>query len=614
LWQTEFVPKTSLALLLWAAGAGAATQPWSPGDVWNWRAPDDPRIGPDGQSVAYLERWNDRASDAACSNLWLVSTAGKAPKRLTDGPWRDHSPRWSPDSKRVAWISGRGGIRVLEVRTGQETAIAPADPAPLSLAWSADGRWIAFTAVAPAQAVAPAWAPPAILPWLWPRPPNRTGIFVVSSGGGAARSISGPDFDAAGEPAWMPDGKSLLSAAADGEIYALDAASGSARRLTQDTGRSQTPTPSPDGAKIAWLATDSRPSSYSVRKLYVMNADGSRSRQLAGALDRDPAHPQWSSDSRTVYFTAADAGSTQVYAARADGAVRQVTHATERLRGFSLADNGRAVTVSGNRVVSFTVDLPPVPVVLAAPAAQLQAARDTGVVEEVDFPSGGRSVQGWILKPPGFDPAQKYPLLLDIQDAPRRMVGQDFTLRTQVYATHGWVVLHANPRGTPGYGEQFGRLLPSRYPGDDTDDLLAAVDFVVAKGYIDPRRVAVSGGVLAAWLMGHSDRFAAAVARRTIVDFALDADRAAAWMGAMPWEDPEQYMKHSPIYFAHNWKTPTLVVAGDPDPQADEFYQALQQRKVNAAMVRIPGAGKPSARVMEIETILAWLQGHAGKR
>jgi len=636
--ETEFVAKTSLALLLYAAGAWAA-QPWSPGDLWNWRTAADPRISPDGRQVVYLERWNDRPTGAACANLWLVPTAGGPPLRLTEGPWRDRSPRWSPDSTRIAWISGRGGVHVLQLQPRQEVTLvagdaaislatpvswgpdrlsdlpstlapatpAPLAPAPLALAWSADGKWIAFTAVTPSLSPAPSWAPPEILPWLWPRPAAHTAVFAVPSGGGSARPIAGPDFDASGEPVWMPDGQSIVTAASDGELYAIRIADATARRLTQDTGRNANPVASPDGARVAWLATDSHPSSYSIRKLCVMNADGSRAKVLAGALDRDPAHPQWSSDSRTVYFTADDSGSTHVFAARADGTVRQVTRAVERLHGFSLADNGRAVTVRSGEVVTFTVDLPPVPAVLAAPAAPLLAERSTGAVEEIDFPSGGRTIQAWIVKPPGFDATKKYPLLVDIQDAPRRMVGPEFSLRAQIFAARGWLVLRVNSRGTPGYGEEFGRLLPSRFPGDDADDLLAAVDFVAAKGNADPQRLAVSGGLLAAWILGHSHRFAAVVARRVIVDFALDP-RAAAWMGALPWEDPEQYHTHSPLYFAQNWKTPTLVLAGDPDPQADEFYSALQQRKVNSAMVRIPAADTPAARILELETILAWLE------
>jgi acylaminoacyl-peptidase len=260
-------------------------------------------------------------------------------------------------------------------------------------------------------------------------------------------------------------------------------------------------------------------------------------------------------------------------------------------------------------VVAFPVDMPPpTAVVLAAPMAKLLGERERAAGEEIRVPSAGKSIQGWVIKPPNFDAARKYPLLLDIADAPRRMFGPEFSLRAQIFAARGWIVLRVNPRGAPGYGEEFGRLLPTRYPGDDADDLLAAVDFVVAKGYIDRKRLAVSGGLVAAWILGHSDRFAAVVTRRPIVDFTSIADRAAPWMGAMPWDDPQQYVGRSPIYSAQNWKTPTLVLAGGSDPQSDELYLALQQRKVDSVMVRIPDGSKPSARVLELETTLAWLK------
>ncbi len=552
--------------------------------------PSDPRISPDARRVVYLEEWNDRASDSACANLWLVSIADKQPRRVTDGAWRDRSPRWSPDSTRIAWISGRGGIHVLMVDSGQEGAI---EASPLALAWSHDGQSIAYTA----------------------RMGTHTAVFVVPASGGPVKTVTGADFDAVGEPAWMRDGKSLVISAADGQIYSIRIADGVAHRLTNDTYRNESPLPSPDGTKIAWMATDSALHSYSIRRMHVMNVDGSHEKLLAGALDRDPVDPHWSSDSRTVYFLADDAGSTQVLAARNDSSIRPVTKGVERLSGLTLADNGHAamVRVTGQsvEVVTFTADVPPANVAaLAAPMAKLLAGRETSAAEEVHFPSAGKSIQGWVIKPPQFDAAKKYPLLLDFDDDPRRMAGPDLTLRAQIFAARGWVVLQVNPRGTPGYGEEFGRLLPTRYPGDDADDLVAAVDFVAAKGYVDPARIAVRGGLLAAWLLGHTDRFSAVVARRPIVDFTLEARRAAPWMGGMPWDDPDQYVRHSPIYFAQNWKTPTLLLAGSPDPQSDEFYFALQNRKVNSTMVRMADWDKPSAQVQEMETTLAWLEAH----
>ena len=237
---------------------------------------------------------------------------------------------------------------------------------------------------------------------------------------------------------------------------------------------------------------------------------------------------------------------------------------------------------------------PPSRSVLAAANAGLLAERDLGAIEEIQYPSGGKTIQGWIVKPPAFDAAKKYPLLVDIDDAPRRMCGVDFRLRAQIFAARGFVVLCANPRGTPGYGEEFGNLIRSRFPGDDFDDIMRGVDYLISKGTIDPARLSISGGLLAAWAIGHTDRFHAAVVRHAIADWLTDVAhapdglyRAAAWMGAMPWDDPDQYVKHSPIYFAGNFRTPTLVLASDPDPGAEELFFALQARKVDSALVRL---------------------------
>jgi acylaminoacyl-peptidase len=192
------------------------------------------------------------------------------------------------------------------------------------------------------------------------------------------------------------------------------------------------------------------------------------------------------------------------------------------------------------------------------------------------------------------------------------MYGTEFQFRAQIFAARGYVVLCANPRGTPGYGETFGELLHTRFPGDDADDLLHGVDFVVSKGYIDDKRIAVAGGLVAAWLIGHTDRFSAAVTTRPTVDWTADvllspdgALRAKNWMGGWPWEDPDQYLKHSPVFFAPNFKTPTLVLAGDRDLESEELFAALRLRNVKTEMARL--GDKPSERVMALEATLAWL-------
>jgi len=594
-----------------AAAAFGERPPLVPEDVWAWRSAGDPRIAAGGDWVAYVESWNDRPGDAEFSNLWVVSSNGKTRRQLTQGNWGDRSPRWSPDGARIAWLSDRSGrpqVWVRKLESGPETQVTNAGRAPLSLAWSPDGESIALTALVPSKMDPPAWAPPAIVPRLRSLRQGYVHLFVVPASGGAARQISSGDFDDTGEPAWMADGRSILAARDDGEIYSIRISDGSAKQLTRQGGRNEHPAPSSDGSKIAWLATDGQApaagshQSYAVRKVWVMNADGSRARVLTGSLDRDAAEPQWSPDSRTVYFLADDRGSTHVYAARDDGTVRQATSAAERLRGFSLAANGRAVAVrstasEAGAVYTFTVDRVSQPAVLAAPNEHLLAEREIAPAEEIDYLSDGNTIQAWVVKPPAFDATKKYPLLLDVGDDRREMYGVDFNLRAQIFAARGLVVLCVNPRGTPGYGEVFGNLLRTRDPGDAFDDLMRGVEFVASKGWIDTNRLAVAGGLVAAWAIGHTDRFRAAVVER------LSVDRVGP-----RWEDPDRYVKHSPIFFARDFQTPTLVLAGDPDPESDELYLALQWRKVDSALVRMGPAEKPGERVLELETISSWLR------
>jgi acylaminoacyl-peptidase len=597
-----------VAILLFAMALGAFGQrpPFTLDDLWTWRTPSDPRIRPDGRLLVYTERYQEKASETERSNLWIASTDGRERRPFTEGAWRDSSPRWSPGGERLAWISDRGGkarLRVRRLDAAPEIQIE-VDGAPLAFAWSADGLQLAVIARPAAPPEPPSWAPPSILPRLR-RPVTPPQVFVVPAAGGPVRQVSRSAAGCVGEPAWALDAKSVI-AVCDGAIVSLRLDGAAAAPLTKDPGLYESPVLSPDGGRIAFLFTERKPQTYTLRKLWVMNADGTRARPLSGSLDRDAASPQWSSESRTVYFIADDRGATHVYAARNDGTVRQVTDKPERLTGFSLADTGRAVSVrsaatDGGSVYSFTVDVPTQPVTLAEPNARLLAEREIAAVEELAYDSDGQRVQAWLVKPPGFDPARKYPMLLDVADDPRRMYGVGFSLRAQIVAARGFVVLRANPRGSPGYGEQFGHLLRTRYPGDDFDDLMRGVDAAIAKGFIDAGRVSIAGGLVAAWALGHTTRFHRAVARRPIVDWAVDLSRAAP-MGAMPWEDPEQYVKRSPLFSAGNFQTPTLILAPEHDAQADQLYRALAARKVPAEFVRWEGD-----LAVDLEATLAWL-------
>jgi dipeptidyl aminopeptidase/acylaminoacyl peptidase len=433
--------------------------------------------------------------------------------------------------------------------------------------------------------------------------------------GGAARALSA-GAEVRGAPSWTPDGQRIVIARPEG-VDAISVADGSVRTLVKTPARYRAALVSPDGEKIAYLAAGARPQSYAINRLYVMNADGSRGRLLAGQLDRDVSDPQWSSDSRTVYFVAEDRGFSHVYAARNEGTARQVTKGAERFRGLSLADDGRAATVRSTanelgEAYTLTVDSVTQPVTLSPANQRLEAEREIGAVEEIAFPSGAYTIQGWLVKPPGFDAGRKYPLLLDIADDPRRMVGPELNLRAQIFAARGYVVLLANPRGAPGYGEEFGNLLRTRYPGDDFDDLLRGVEFAAGRPYVDGSRLFAAGGLVAAWALGHTDRFRAVAVRRPVAHWvtgvALAPDgmlRASDWMGAMPWDDPEQYTRRSPITYAGNFKTPALVLAGEADAGSEELLFALQARNVDSALVRI-GDSSPADLEAEFAAVLAW--------
>ena len=244
---------------------------------------------------------------------------------------------------------------------------------------------------------------------------------------------------------------------------------------------------------------------------------------------------------------------------------------------------------------------------IAAPMAKLLAERESSAAEEIHLPSAGKSIQGWLIRPPHFDAARKYPLLLDIADDPRRMYGPDLSLDAQVFAARGWVVLHVNPRGAPGTAKSLDACSPRAIRATMPTICWLPLTSSLVRAASTQADIAVRGGLVAAWLLGHSDRFAAVVARRPIVDFTLLAERAAPFLGALPWDDPDAYVKHSPIYFAQNWKTPTLVLAGNADAQSEEFYHALQVERSTPRWCGFPIGISPRRKSSNGDYV-AWLK------
>jgi acylaminoacyl-peptidase len=251
------------------------------------------------------------------------------------------------------------------------------------------------------------------------------------------------------------------------------------------------------------------------------------------------------------------------------------------------------------------------------------------MVEEINWQStaGGLDVQGWIVTPPDFDASKKYPLILEIHGGPFTAYGPSFSVENQLYAAAGYVVLYTNPRGSTSYGDSFANEIHYNYPGQDYDDLISGVDAVIARGYIDEEQLFVTGGsgggVLSAWIIGNTDRFAAAVVAKPVINWISeslysDIHRTVPgyWFEKYAWEDPDEYWRRSPLSLVGNVNTPTMLLTGEADnrtpmPESEQYYQALKLRKIDSALVRVPEAShgiasRPSNQIAKVDNILAW--------
>ncbi len=643
-------------------------------DIFELENINDPKISPDGTQVVYRRDAKDIMTDGTRSQLWIVNYDGTNNRPLTDGLKNDYHPRWSPDGKQLVYTSNRNGRPQLFLRwmdSGIENQLTHLTSTPSNVKWSPDGKSLAFTMSVAAKASSlkvklpkkPAGAEwvdtPIFIDKLKYRSdgagyvkPAFTHIFVLPVEGGYARQLTTGDYNHSGQFSWSADGASILFSAnrhpnaefepANSEIHEVNIASGAIKPITDRLGPDSNPTVSPDGKWIAYTGHDEKYLGYQVSRLYVMERNGKNSKLLSGKLDRDVANIHWSNDSKGLYFQYDDEGHTKIAWMDMKG---KITDLANEVGGLSLGRpyGGGTFSVSKNGRYAFTLTAPDHPADLAV-GQQGQASRrltavnedllshkTLGEVEEIWYISSfdQQKVQGWICKPPNFDPSKKYPLLLEIHGGPFSNYGWRFSAEVQLYAAAGYVVLYTNPRGSTSYGSDFGNLIHHNYPGQDYDDLISGVDEVIKKGYIDEDQLYVTGGsgggVLTAWIVGNTDRFRAAVVAKPVINwtsFSLTADGYPFfyryWFENPPWEDPDAYWARSPLSLVGNVTTPTMVMTGEadyrtPSAEAEQYFQALQLREVETAMVRVPEAphyiaGRPSNLIAKAGNIVAWFE------
>ena len=606
----------------------------------DWEDVQSPQLSPDGTQIVFGRRWVDKMNDRWESSIWIMNADGTHQRSLAQGS----NVQWSPDGKRIAYVAkGEPTGQQIFVRwmdaEGATTQISHLTEAPSNLEWSPDGKTIAFTMNVPARdnslrikmPEAPKgakWveAPKVITRLNYRR--DRIGytdasyshVFVIPADGGTARQITTGEWNHTA-PSFSGDGKWIAFASyrepngedafRRSEIYVANIETGEIKPLTHRSGTNGSPIYSPDGKMIAFMAADSVDhSAWAETKLWMMNADGSNAHPISGSLDRPISGVTWAPDNSGVYFNVESEGSKNLYFATPGGQFRPVSSGKQVLTVTSVGKNGLAVgvrttPVKPNDVVTFTVPKTGTASSfnqLTAVNEDVLAGKELAQTEEIWYTSkDGLRIQGWVVKPAGFDPSKKYPLILEIHGGPQSMYNVGFNFARQDHAANGYVILYTNPRGSTGYGEKFTNEIKNAYPGKDFDDLMAGVDTVVGRGYVDTKNMFVygcsGGGVLTSWTVGHTDRFAAAAALCPVIDwisFVGETDGAGWYQNFEKpfWEDPSEYLRRSPIMYVGNVKTPTLLMTGvldlrTPIPQIEEFYRALKMHGTPTMMIRM---------------------------
>jgi acylaminoacyl-peptidase len=677
------LPLVSLLGLLLPGPASAQT-PFTLEDVFQLQYAQDPQISPDGSTIAYSRTSASIKTDQFSNSIWLIRSDGSEHYAITRDKGSYSSARWSPDGSQLAVVASEGGEHHILLRTpGRKKlkTLVTLDKAARSLSWSPDGSLIAFSSFVPVdpEPFVTLPSPPEGASWAEParvidkmiyrrdgsgyvKPGNRQ-LFIVAVADGQPRQLTSAAYDHGGPLSWTADGKSLLFSGQlydeweysprNSNIYQLDVEGGDLRQLTDRNGPEDQPTVSPDGKLVAFIGFVDDKRSYQPSDLYVMAIDGSQVLCLTSELDRSVTAPRWSSDGGGLFFKYDDHGVGKIGSVSLDATLQ--LQLVTNVGGTSLGRpyQGGSYSVSRDGSIAFTQSQPdyPAEVAIVPPAAktatrltrlnaELFADRTLARTEHMVFKSSfdDREIDAWVVTPPNFDPAIKYPLILEIHGGPFANYGSRFAMEIQLYAAAGYVVVYTNPRGSTGYGEAFTDLIDHNYPCEgDFQDLMSGVDAIIARGSIDPGRLFVTGGsgggILTAWVVGKTGRFAAAVAQKPVINwysFVLTSDGynyfSDYWFSGPPWQTAQtpDYLARSPLSLVGNVTTPTMLLTGEQDyrtpmSESEQFYQALRLRKVDSMLIRIPGAShaivaRPSRMMVKVAHILKWFERYDSSR
>lgn len=649
-------------------------------DLYLFHLISQPQISPHGDLAVYCEHSVDEKTEKKYAHLWAVSLPDGEPRQITYGKQSDTAPRFSPDGRTIAFLSNREDekqpqIYLLPSDGGEARRLTDLKGTIGSFSWSPDGTRLLLQFRAKdaeeieregdeekkklgvvCREIGRVFYKEDGVGYL---PHARRHLLIIDAQTGQAEQLTEGDVFDEWDPAWSPDGKRIAfcSNHADDpdldpdaiDLYLIPASGGEMRRLPTPIGPKSNPSFSPDGRDIAYYGHEGKGEGWKNTRLWVVPANGEgEARCITCAHDFDVSPwtindmgslpqvaPTWSKNGDGIYFQVAYHGNTVLKMANLDGAVSDVIDRDGVVGVFSFDREQE-------RLIYFHADMKdPGQVFLRDVASgdekQLTRANsellediDLGEIEEVWFKgAAGNDVQGWIITPPGIDRGKQYPSILEIHGGPLVQYGNFFMHEFYYLAAQGYVVYFCNPRGGQGYGEEHAKAIWNDWGGADYDDLTAWVDYVSQRSYIDSERMGVTGGsyggYMTNWIIGHTDRFAAAVTQRSVSNLiSMYGSSDFNWTfqeefgNVPPWEDMENYWRQSPIKYIGNAVTPTLVIHSENDmrcpiEQGEQVFVALKRLGVDTKMIRFPDephglsrGGRTDRRIARLEQISGW--------
>lgn len=656
-------------------------------DLYRFELVSDPRLSPDGGHVVYCVQRVDREQEKRYTNLWVAPTNGGEPRRFTVGDHVDSQPRWSPDGTQIAFLSTRkdekqAQIYVIPFQGGEARQLTGLKGNFASFAWSPDGgrllcqfRQKDQDAIdreederkkklgIVARHITRADFRFDGVGWL---ARERWHLWTIDVNSGESSQLTSGDHDETG-PVWSPDGEAIFFFSNRAErpdietekvdLFELPAGGGEPRKLDAPAGNKFGLAVSPGGQWLAYVGREGKGDWWRNSGLWALPRDGSQPARnltagsdlnvgnstLGDVADRPFTPPVWAADGERLFVQVSRHGRTSLYTVTLGGVIEPLLAPEGVLSEFSFDRDRQKMAYIWSRFedpgqVWFWEMAEEKGHQFTHLNEEWLSKVDLGEVEVIWIKGpDDNDLQGWILKPPGFDPGQTYPSILEIHGGPWTQYGELFMHEFYWLAANGYVVTFSNPRGGMGYGEAHSRAIHRRWGDRDYADVMAWADFVAQQPYIDSERMGVTGGsyggYMTAWIIGHTDRFKAAVGQRVVsnaVSFWGSSDVGLqfedAWADCQPpWENLEAYWRQSPMAYIGNAKTPTLVIHSEQDmrcnlEQGTQLFLALRRLGVDTEMVIFPEEshglsriGRTDRRVERLRHFARWFDRYLKK-